>query len=240
MMIARTFLLFVAVASAAVAQTRLLPESDYEKTDEYYRILRGVFGRSYADDVTFSVLIVPSFEPEYATGVLKEGEGSKAFILTPSASVWQTEYDRLVAPDVTTLDSHGSELPRETPDPAERKKRGLPDSYRDIRTNLQTRNLPSAVADRLNRVWQKRVSQAIEPTPRPKNEADAERTVVLDGTSYYFATRVPEHGLVIAEGIPADKGTLVWRLSDLAEALCDYVKGKASLATLEKRLHAVE
>jgi hypothetical protein len=58
-MIARTFLLLVVITSAAVAQTRLLPRSDYDKTDEYHQILREVFSRIYCDDVTFSVLIGP-------------------------------------------------------------------------------------------------------------------------------------------------------------------------------------
>jgi hypothetical protein len=247
--IARTFFLFVALTSIVAAQTRLEPQSDYDKTDEYQRILRDVFGRIYGEDVTFSVLVVPSFTPEYAVGILKDDEGYKAFVIRPSVSVWQTEYDRLVAPDVTTLDSHGKEMPRETPDPAERKKRGLPDSYRDIKTTLHTRKLPRDLAERLGRVWQKSVAQSIEPTPTPKprsgkppgpNEAEVERVIMLDGTNYYFATRLPDHGLVIAEGAPVDKGTLVWGLGDLTEALVDYTKEELSLALLEKKLRRVE
>jgi hypothetical protein len=239
-MIPRTFLILLIASCTALAQERLLPESDYNKTDEYYQILKQVFQRLYGDDVVLSVLIVPSFSPEEAAGILKTEGEYKAFILTPSASVWQTEYDRLVEPNVTHLDEKGNELPKEAPSPAERKKRGLPDSYRDIKTRLQTKSLPPAVAERLSRIWQTRISETLHPTPTPKNEADSERTFVLDGTSYYFATRLPESGLVIAEGIPADKGTLVWRLMDLAEALGGYAKGKSSLATLQKRLRAVE
>jgi len=239
-MIPRTVLALFITTCAALAQTRLMPESDYDKTDEYRQILKHVFQRLDADDVVLSVLVVPSFSPEEAAGVLKVDEGYKAFVLTPSASVWQTEYDRLVAPNVTRLDAKGNELPKETPNPAERKKHGLPDSYRDIRTRVKTRSLPPSVAERLSRIWQARVSEGLHTTPTPKSEADAERTIVLDGTSYYFATRLPDSGLVIAEGRPADKGTLVWRLMDLAEALAGYAKDKSSLKTLEKRLRAVE
>ena len=228
---------FAILAGNAAAQHYLLPEAGWKKHDAYHVALREVFHRIYNKEVVSFVLVVPSFEPEKAAGVMQTTTGYKAFCVTPSASVWETKNNRAESEAPTIhLDSRGNELWREKPDPEAWRKRGLPDSYHDISTRFQTRVLPVDVAETLNQVWQKRVSEAFHPPPG-KN---ADRVVITDGVSYYYSTRLPGRGLVTTEGKPAEKNTLVWRLGDLAEAVSDYAQGKASLARLEKMLRPVE
>ena len=82
----RTLLLLFFAASitqTAVAQRHLVPESREDRTDKYHALLRTVFARARDKDVVLSVLVVPSFVPEEAAGILKTARGDEAFAITP-------------------------------------------------------------------------------------------------------------------------------------------------------------
>jgi hypothetical protein len=222
------------LAQPARAQKRLVLQTAEDRQDKYNVILRKVFKRIYGNDVVLSVLCVPSFVPEEAAGILKTPQGYKAFALTPSASTWSTEYHRFIK----EVDAHGKEIPF---DQSKNTKKGLPTSYHGIKTRLQSRPLPADLAERIKQLWQAKLLEALRPPPETNEERkDKERVIVLDGVSYYYAMSVQGHGLVTAEGQPANGNTTVWLMGEFSEALSAYAKGKASEEELKKPLNRVE
>ena len=104
----------------------LVPGSREGRWDKYDTMLREVFSRARDKDIILSALMVPSFVPEGASGIFR----TKAWLggireHRRRATRVETEYDRLIP----TVDKHGKVIP---PDPAKRRKRGLPESYRQI------------------------------------------------------------------------------------------------------------
>jgi hypothetical protein len=214
----------------AAAQSHLKLQSAEDKRDEYNVILRKVFKRIYGNDVVLSVLCVPSFVPEEAGGILKTRQGYEAFAIVPSASTWETEYHRFIkeaGPD-------GKEVPWY---PSKNIKQGLPVSYRDIQTRIQTRPVSAELAERLKQLWQAKLLQALHPPPGPD---ESERYIVTDGVSYHYSILLQSHGLVTAEGQLILEKTPVWLMGELSEKLMDYAKGKVSEQELRNALRRVE
>jgi hypothetical protein len=220
----------VLLTHTAGGQRHLALQSPEDKRDEYNVILRKVFKRIYGSDVVLSVLCVPSFVPEEAAGLLKTKQGYEIFVLTPSASTWETEYHRFIK----EAGADGKEIPWH---PSKNLKQGLPVTYRDIKMRMQARLVSADLGDRIKQLWQAKLLEALHPPPEPKSD---ERVIVLDGVTYYYSMPLREHGLVTGEGKLVDKDTVVWLMGDLSEALSAYAKGKASESDLEKALKRVE
>jgi hypothetical protein len=223
-------------ADAGKPQSRLELQSTEDQKDAYNVILRKVFKRAYDEDVVVTALFVPSFIPEQACGILRSARGYEAFAIDPSASTWEVEYDRFIYGDPKIkeecFDTKGNKIPC----PKTPRKKGLPKSYRDIRTTIHNRPLSSDLADRIRQLWQAKLLEALHP---PKQD-DADRVIMLDGASYQYSTRLPGHGLITASGILGDKGTVVRIMGDLADAIAGYAYGNRSEDYLKKALRRAE
>ena len=227
------FVCFAAALSlprTAAAQKHLTLETRQDREDKYRVALRKVFGRISDDDVVLSVLMVPSFIPEQAGGVLRSSSGYQAFVLTPSASTWETEYNQLIKES----DGHGGIVPHPR---KENLKKGLPLSYRGIKTRIQARPVSADVAERLKQLWQAKLHEALHPPPEPN---DADRIIVTDGVTYYYSMPLKGIGRVTAEGLIAVQSTPVWLMGELADTLMAYAQGKASEEALKRALRRVE
>ena len=121
--------------------------------------------------------------------------------------------------------------------PRRTSKKGLPVSYRDIKTRMQARPVSADLADKIKQLWQAKLFEALHPPPEPKSN---ERVIVLDGVTYYYSMPLKGHGLVTAEGKLVDKDTVVWLMGDISESLSAYAKGKASENDLKKTLKRIE
>jgi hypothetical protein len=236
-----TLLLLLAAATCLAdvgdPQSHLDLQSPEDQQDEYNVILRKVFERAYGDDVVVTALFVPSFIPERACGILRSSRGYEAFAIEPSASTWEVEYDRFIYGDKRVkeecFDTKGNKIPcTKTP-----RKKGLPESYRGIKTSIYRRPMPSDIAENIKRLWQAKLLEALHPPPK-RNDSD--RVLMLDGASYQYSMRIAGHGLVTAEGIQGDKGTVARVMGDLADALAYYAYGIRSEDYLKKAVRRAE
>ena len=211
-------------ADAGKPQSRLDLQSTEDQRDAYNVILRKVFKRAYDDDVVVAAVYLPGSIPERACGILKSARGYEAFLIDASASTWDVEYDRFIYGDPRIkeecVDTKGNKIPC----PKAPRKKGLPKGYRDIKTTLRTRPLPSDTTERIKQLWRAKLLEALHP---PTND-NSDRVIMLDGASYLYSMRLPGHGLVTAEGICGDEGTVVRRMGDLADALTFYANGVRS------------
>jgi hypothetical protein len=140
------------------AQERLAKLSAEQKEDDYYVIVQKVFHRNCDSDVGVSELFTGTGDEESATGVLTTGKGNEAFALFASPSVWQTEYSRFLrGTKEHCVDDAGKTIP--CPSPV--RSKSTPRSYHDIKAIIKTRFLSPEVAGRIERVWQRRVREAL-------------------------------------------------------------------------------
>jgi hypothetical protein len=216
----------VVLTHTAAAQKHLELKSKEDLQDKYEVFLRKVFSRIYRDDVVLSVLCVPSFVPEEASGILKTSGGYQVFSVTLSDSVWSTEYQQFIGLEREEIQRRRKE----------RLKRGLPLSYREIKTRIQARPVSADVAERIKQLWQAKLLEALNP-PGPD---ESERYITLDGVSYQYAMPLRGHGLVTADGKLVLKDTPVWLMGEFAEALSAYAQGRISENVLKKELRRVE
>jgi hypothetical protein len=220
----------ILLAHPAEAQKHLELKSKEDLQDKYEVFLRKVFSRIYRGDVVLSVLCVPSFVPEEAAGILKTSRGYEAFSVTLSASVWSTEYHSIIR----SFDEHNRENRWE---PADNVKQGLPISYRDIRTRIQTRPVSAALGERMKQLWRAKLLEALNPPPGPD---ESDRYITLDGVSYQYSMPMQGHGRVTADGKLVLRDTPVWLMGEFADALSAYAQGRISEDVLIKVLKRVE
>lgn len=227
---------FCAMIAAAVAVTHTVAAQQHlkvtskEDSQPYAGFLRKVFSRIYRHDVVLSVICVPSFVPEEATGVLRTPSGYHVFSVTPSASVWSTEYHSMFG---RRTDEHNREIRWK---PADNIKEGLPVSYRDIKTRIQARPVSADLAERIKQLWQAKLLESLNPPPGPD---ESERYITTDGVRYQYSMLLQGHGRVTADGKLVLKNTPVWLMGEFSEAFSAYAKGKISEDVLRKELRRV-
>ena len=232
----RVFRFTVMIAAAALlthtaaAQRHLELKSKEDLRDKYEVFLRKVFSRIYRDDVVLSVVCVPSFVPEEASGILQTLRGYEVFSITPSASVWSTEYHSIIR----SFDVHNREIRWK---PADNIKQGLPVSYRDIKTQIQARPVSADIAERIKQLWRAKLLEALNPPPGPD---PSERYITTDGVRYQYSMLLQGHGRVTADGKLVLEKTPVWLMGRFSEALSAYAKGQISEHVLKKELRRVE
>lgn len=228
---------FCAVIAAAVVLTHTVAAQQHlkatskEDSQPYAGFLRKVFSRIYRHDVVLSVICVPSFVPEEAAGVLKTPSGYQVFAVTPSASVWSTEYHSMFS---RRTDEHNREIRWK---PADNIKEGLPVSYRDIKTRIQARPVSADLAGRIQQLWQAKLLESLNP---PSGPDESERYITLDGVSYQYSMLLQSRGRVTADGKLVLENTPVWLMGEFSEALAAFAKGKISEDVLRKQLRRVE
>jgi hypothetical protein len=220
----------VVLTHTAAAQKHLELKSKQDLRDKYEVFLRKVFGRIYRDDVVLSVLCVPSFVPEEASGILKAPSGYQIFSVTLSASVWSTEYHSIIR----SFDEHNREIRW---NPANNIKEGLPVGYRDIKTRIQARPVSADLAERIQQLWQAKLLESLNP---PREPDESERYITTDGVRYQYSMLLQGHGRVTADGKLVLENTPVWLMGEFSEALSAYAKGKMSEDVLKKELRRVQ
>jgi len=220
----------VVLTHTAAAQKHLELKPKEDLRDKYAVFLRKVFSRIYRDDVVLSVLCVPSFVPEEAAGILKTPSGYQVFSVTPSASVWSTEYHSIIR----SFDEHNREIRWK---PADNIKEGLPVSYRDIKTRIQARPVSADLAERIQQLWQAKLLESLNPPPGPD---ESERYITTDGVRYQYSMPLQGHGRVTADGKLVLENTPVWLMGEFSDALSAYAKGKISEDVLKKELRRVQ
>jgi hypothetical protein len=220
----------VMLGHTAMAQKHLELKSKEDLQDKYEVFLRKVFSQMYRDDVVLSALCVPSFVPEEGAGIFKTSRGYEVFSITPSASVWSTEYHSIIR----SFDEHNREIRWK---PADNIKKGVPISYRDIKTRMQTRPVSAELAERIKQLWQAKLLEALNPPPEPD---ESERYITLDGVRYQYSMPLQGHGRITADGKLVLKNTPVWLMGEFAEALSAYAQGRISEDVLKKELRRVQ
>ena len=220
----------VVLAHVAAAQDHLKLQSKDDFRDKYEGFLRKVFARIYQRDVVLSVVCVPSFVPEEASGILQTARGYEVFSITLSASVWSTEYHSIIR----SFDEHNREIRWK---PADNIKQGLRVSYRDIKTQVQARPISASVAERVKQLWQAKLHEALNP---PSRHDPSDDYITTDGVSYQYSMPLQGHGRVTADGKLVLEKTPVWLMGEFSEALAAYAKGKIFEDVLKKELRRVE
>jgi hypothetical protein len=229
-------ILLAAVGGMATvrAGNRLSKLTREDERDDYYVILRRVFHRTYDDDVTLAAICaIGTGAEEYATGILKISNGYRAFSLFPSASVWSTEYDRFMAGGKETCFDAATN--KEISCPPRKREKGLPKSYRGIKTEIKVRALPPDLAMRIGAVWQHRVQEAMQAPPLSDWERGA-----LGGLVHYYFARSSNGDWVAVIGSKGDEKSDAAHMADLVIALQGYSVGAESASELRNALIIVE
>lgn len=229
-----SFLLLTLVAikpQTCQAQERLAKLSAEQKEDDYYVTVQKVFHRVYDPDCVFSELFTGTGDEESATGVLTTGKGNEAFALFASPSVWETEYSRfLQGTKEHCVDDAGKTIP--CPSPARSKSTRR--SYHDIKAIIKIRFLSAEVAGRIERVWQRRVLEALRHPTFSKYEN------ITGGFHHYYSVRSKNHDWVTVLGQDTDENSDPGRMAALARALRGYALGVVSEIGLKKSLTMVD
>jgi hypothetical protein len=221
----------MAICSIA-AQEHLVPEAGVlAEKDEYQEMLREVFADAYTESVILRAFINVSFEPEQVVGIRKTEKGYEVFVITPSASVWETEYDRLTKGHVTTLDEHGNEVPPPKNEAYEAHKRSLPADFHHITTRTESAPISKTLVERIQHVWERMLLDA----RHEKNPA-----IVLDGAMYHFSMWIQGHGVVSGTAFPANETSRVSALTNLADTLSKYAKQELNSQKLTEALARVK
>jgi hypothetical protein len=228
-------LLLIAVAPAAKlsAGDRLSALSRDDSRSGYYVILRRVFHRIFADDIVLSSICADGTgHEEYAAGILRADNGYAAFSAFVSASVWSTEYPRFMVGLRETCHDHatGKEVPCPPQD-----RRGLPASYRGIKTELKSRRLPEDLAIRISTVWHQRVEEAL----RAPLLDDWNRGALGGFVRYYFV-RSRGGDWTAAVGSNRGEDNDAERMANLVIALQGYALDATSERGLKEVLASVE
>ena len=228
------FLLPVAAVASVVAGERLSALSREDAHDDYYVILRRVFHRIDEKDVMLSAICaVGTGAEEHAAGILRVDGGYAAFSVFPSASVWSTEYDRFMAGGKETCFDAATN--KEIPCPPQKREKGLPRSYRGIKTEMKTRPLPNDLAMRITAVWKHEIEEALGAPLLGEWDRGA-----LGGLVHYYFVRSASGGSIGAVGSNRNEDNDARRMADLAIALQGYAVHAVSARDLTKVLTTVE
>lgn len=217
----------------ARAADRLFALSAEDKRDDYYVILQRVFHRIYEDDVVLSVLFaIGTGHEEFSAGIKASPRGFEAFSVSLSASVWSTEYERFMAGGKETC--YDAATNKQIPCPPPKREKGLPKSYRGIKTVMKTRRLPQDLAMRITKIWQLKVQEALNAPRLTEDERG------LSSLSEYYSVRSNDHNWMTALATAYDKNSDAARISSLAGALQGYAMDAVSLKELLKASKDVE
>jgi hypothetical protein len=227
-------ILIVVAIGQLLAGDRLSALSREDESNAYYVILRRVFDRTFKDDVVVcAISAVGTGAEEHATGILKVAGGYAAFSEFPAASVWSTEYDRFMADAKETCIDAATN--KQVPCAPRKRERGLPKSYRGIKTEMKTRSLSPEFARRIRAVWQHRVEEELRAPILDNWNRGA-----LGGLVHYYFTPSGKGGWAAAIGSNGSEHNNAKRMADLAIALQGYAVHGVSERELENALVAVE
>lgn len=193
--------------------------------DGFDEILVSVFKEAYADDVRARLIVVPSFEPEYALGV-KETKGTyRIFLLKPSTHLWYFPYREIVRRgQVQVLDENGSHPDDET---QRRLNATLPDRPEDVPLSHCEIEIAKPVAETLIDIWRGMLVGTRFDEPMPEGVV----VVTGDGTTYHFSMKINYDrlaGKTWSPGPSSPTGKLV-AITDTMRDLC--LTRKPALAT---------
>lgn len=224
---------FTVLARSGAAEDHLVPEPGiFGQLDEYELKVRQVFAGAYDPDVLLRVVIIASFRPEEVAGIRKTDKGYEAFAMKPSSTVWNMELVRLYENgQMTTFDRGGQRLPLAKDESFQKLKKETPADVHQITTTTESAPLALALAERIERIWQRMLLDA-RHVKKP--------SLGTDGAAYHFSMWIKYHGIVSASVWSPDEHTRMGALVNLSYELADYARDKSDAQKLANLLKPLE
>jgi hypothetical protein len=217
-------------ASSLRAQEHLIPDTNvFTDPDEYKLKMRHIFAQAFEDGVTLRVLVTPSFSTkEHVAGLLQRDKAVEVFVLEPSSSIWDTEILKMYETgEAGSVDGDGKEIPLEQNEAYQKLKKSTPADYRAIKAKRQARPIPKELAGEIKGLWKEMLLNVRHPS---------EGNDGLDGVTYDFSASVGSRGELSGHIWSPEPESKTGRLTNLADTLADYARGKADLDKLKERL----
>ena len=167
--------------SSVQAQEHLEPlEAGAPALADYHQMLRRVFHAIYEGNVAVSAIVTPSFSPETAIAIKKDGSDYQVVTLTPREHLWRYALvDLMQDGTVRRLDEHTAEDEEEV---LREIRSGLPERPEDVDLTRCHRPISSSTAVNLIAAW-----DAMLADVRPFDQDES--YIVMDGTSYEYQSR---------------------------------------------------
>ena len=180
---------------------------------DYENKVRTVFIRGYQDDVVFRMVCMPSWMPEWMTGIQKHGNTYSAFVLRPEKFIWNAQ---LISNNEQMLKETNDEYTRQsTTAELAKLRQEMPEDFRQIKVKTTMVAIDAETAELLAGIW----SQMLRCTHYPK---EAYRG--CDGVGYHFSMWIPDHRILASGKIWSPKpNTNTSLLVSLGHMLAAYV-----------------
>ncbi len=224
----------------ALAQDHLIPDPSLLVDDSRYRskvryVFREAFERNGSPfgepnrEVTLRAIVLPSFEKEFAVGVLASPEGQEVFLLEPSTSVWATELRCLMEREEAAENGKRPTRSKRLMEALEKLRLQGPLADQNIPVQRKARPIPAELARELRSLWK-------EMLLGTRHVPDDEVLNGADGTTYNFSAFFAGRGEISGHVWSPQPSCRTYRLVALVHAMAGYAKGKIELKELEEKL----
>ena len=226
------FVIKSSLYSSKIARNHLEPEDSHlanlidDSSYREYNDIMGyplevvkVFSKVFDRNVSFRVFITPSFTPEYAIAVKREGEKYLALKLTIDSPLWLEEHlrmfedGRILMFDLDEQKVEDAAEPKKTEKQPTKRNRSVETTEFLVEIDKETYNL-------LSDLWSDMILSTRYPT-KPR--------LVEDGTTYHFSMWIRERGTVSGETSSPDSNSQTGILVEIAELLSDLCESNNNM-----------
>jgi hypothetical protein len=208
-------------APLAAAADHLEPEASILGGEDegflyYDTVVAGVLKDAYDQNVVARAIVEPSFQPEYAVGLVSDKGRYSIFTLVPALHLWSYEILEEMESGRSTILKDGKQV-RDDQGIAELRAH-LPADWHEVKVKRCDAAIDKAVATKILAAWQSVVFDT--RFDKPASDGSVTETITLDGTSYHFAAS----GAVDLAGQTAnpDASSPPGQLADMAEKMATY------------------
>jgi hypothetical protein len=203
----------------SIAQDNLLPDGGYlNGDDEYSMMLKVVFNEGLTENTILRVMVIPSFSPEYMTGVWEKSGIYEAFVLEPTSVIWDPENPNLAKVEAPTINENKNNSITLSKTPSN-------EYGNKIEVNVIKKEITKKLAARLESIWKSELTNVKNAKKPP---------LTIDGTSYFFSAKLDKQETVSGKIVSAKKGSKMGALLDVVRALVMYSRNEIDQVTLEE------